>query len=393
MNIFRMVPAVFILTAFASCASIPPLATVSSGGKNVELKNDSGKKSLDKFAIIKKAVISPDRRYILLVNVDGGSWLFDTMNDRVLNDPGKAAALEALKCPDFHSSGMYNYPPYASADNRYRVSVLESKGGMTGSGQEHFNSGSGGMIYKIELTDTKTSSNSTVAMPAIWQFGKDRLAYLHIPGYGAFFVVESLPERNVLKKYPIAATLSMGDYGRYYASFSTDANSEVILFHNGRLVQFYDFRSGNYLGSIMPIDTKNWFAISATGEYDGTEESFDLFYWDLGGEKLPVNKFDKSFRRQNVLARIVGLQKGPAGVDLGKQLIGKVREIKGGEIIVSSGSAAETIKMGDRVFVIIDGQKAVLEVKFPMQTIAKCAVAPASAKFRDRIAAGMPVFK
>jgi hypothetical protein len=152
-----------------------------------------------------------------------------------------------------------------------------------------------------------------------------------------------------------------------------------------------------YLGCLLMIDDKNWFAASSTGEYDGTDESLDFFQWDLGGEKVPVNKFDRSFRNRGLLAQILNpganIRSEASRIDLAGQLIGKVREIKGGEIIVSSGRAAETMKMGDRVFVIIDGQKAVLEVKFPMQTIAKCAVAPASAKFRDRIAAGMPVFK
>jgi len=65
-----------------------------------------------------------------------------------------------------------------------------------------------------------------------------------------------------------------------------------------------------------------------------------------------------------------------------------VREVKGKEIIVSSGIAAGNMMTGDKIFVIIEGNKAVLEVKFPLKTITKRVLSGLSTAYQMKVSAG-----
>ncbi len=76
-------------------------------------------------------------------------------------------------------------------------------------------------------------------------------------------------------------------------------------------------------------------------------------------------------------------------------LIGSVGKIiKGrGEIVVKSKKAGQTIRMGDKMYVRIDGKVAVMEAIFPMQSIAKCRLLPKYRSFLKRLKPNMPVYK
>jgi len=76
-----------------------------------------------------------------------------------------------------------------------------------------------------------------------------------------------------------------------------------------------------------------------------------------------------------------------------RQLFGKIYKITGKDIIIASRNPGNVLKIGEQVYVLIDGQKVLLEVTFPMQTVAKCRLHVKSAQFRDRIIANAEVYK
>jgi hypothetical protein len=82
--------------------------------------------------------------------------------------------------------------------------------------------------------------------------------------------------------------------------------------------------------------------------------------------------------------------------DAGKKeidrLLGKIYQVKGDLVVIASASMSQ-VRPHDIVYVYIGGQKARLKVLFPMMTIAKCALEPEDTRFRDMLAAGMPVYR
>ncbi|MCU0847451.1 MAG: hypothetical protein MUD12_06145 [Spirochaetes bacterium] len=391
--IFIIFSALFII----SCASIPPLATVSSGQKSVDLKLNESRRSLKEFLTIKKAVISPDKRHLLIVTTDGNYVLFNGAMGLITDDRPKCESLDMMKTPYFKLNGpnYHNNIQMTSPDKRYNVAITGTrKGNAPVAGQDSVNA----IITDMQITDGAGGKSMSFSRPFLWLFGRSMLIIGSTDGRGSGWTsFISLPGFQEVKRHQASITLGIGEWNNYYVSFSSDSANDILVKHNGRLVAFYEFRTGKHLGSIMLCGRDKWFAVSSSGEYDGTEDMFDSFYWNLENESVPVNKFDRSFRNKNLLAQLFGLRKDRATeasrIDLAGQLAGRVREVKGSEIIVSSGRAAETMMMGDKIFIIIDGKKAVLEVKFPMQTIAKCVLSGAGAAFQGKITPGMPVFK
>jgi len=406
-NIFPVVfPAAVLF--FISCASVPPLATISSNGKTVDLKLNESKRSLKEFLTIKKAVLSPDKRHLLVINMYMGSAaiyndnieqiqydyiLFDAAKEAIIDDRAKSDALNALKTPHFKMTGpnYYNDEQWNSPNRRYNATITQTY--------------PNGLILRMEVKDNLTGKSNIIYNPIIslglglhWFIGNSMMFIgTEDTNFKMSLSFMSLPEFKKIKSYSSYYTLGYHEWNDYYFSFSSDSSFETLVVHNGRLIMFYEFKTGKYLGSLLLCGRDKWFAVSSTGEYDGTEDMFDSFYWIYEKENIPVNKFDKSFRNKKLLAYLFGLRREKtteaSRIDLAGQLIGKVREVKGAEIIVSSSRAAETMKMGDRIFVIIDGKRVLIDVRFPMQTIAKCSLAGQSAAYQGKITAGMPVFK
>ncbi|MCP4135663.1 MAG: hypothetical protein GY754_32140 [bacterium] len=77
------------------------------------------------------------------------------------------------------------------------------------------------------------------------------------------------------------------------------------------------------------------------------------------------------------------------------KLIGIVKEINygTGQIILGSKRIGKLVKMGDRVYVIVDDNKIYMKVSFPMQSIAKCRIAPEHRKFLNKIKKRVAAYK
>ena len=82
-----------------------------------------------------------------------------------------------------------------------------------------------------------------------------------------------------------------------------------------------------------------------------------------------------------------------AGEDLSKRLFGKIYKINGSDIIVASRTPGSVLQMGDTVFAMINGEKVVLDVVFPMQTVTKCRVQAKSSKYKDQLTLNSEVYK
>jgi hypothetical protein len=115
-----------------------------------------------------------------------------------------------------------------------------------------------------------------------------------------------------------------------------------------------------------------------------------------GAEVIPLDGFGPEFRVDGLLPLLMkGSAKAAApakaadktGVDVARQLVGKVFSVSGGEVIVSATFSGR-LKMRDRLFVLTDGKKVLLEAVMPMHTSVKCRLTDGGA-----VKKGMPVFK
>lgn len=79
----------------------------------------------------------------------------------------------------------------------------------------------------------------------------------------------------------------------------------------------------------------------------------------------------------------------------GQIKVGEVTGVdkKSGEIIVGSPSSGDTIKMGDLLYVRIDGKIVQLRAVFPMMTISKCKAEGKNRALWKMINKGMPVYR
>ncbi|MCU0849641.1 MAG: hypothetical protein MUD12_17310, partial [Spirochaetes bacterium] len=242
------------------------------------------------FSNIQRAVLSPDKRYILLVTDSSKHILFDCGREVIVKDDAKTEKMLAIKTP-WCNQGMHCYykdlqfvgpvpryrvdikcyaqPGFSESDNKQRTMATPDLEGMWGT------------ICGIELVDTLTTDKIEKIEREIiiknWYFSRDKLVvYFYNPLFHQnyhclqFYNLSDLKEALKLK---IKVNAALG-YG--FSSMSSDANTSILLFHNNRLIQFFDFKTMKYLGCLLMIDDKNWFAASSTGEYDGTDESLDF---------------------------------------------------------------------------------------------------------------------
>ena len=64
-----------------------------------------------------------------------------------------------------------------------------------------------------------------------------------------------------------------------------------------------------------------------------------------------------------------------------------------GEISVQNPRAGELIRMGDKLYLRIDGKVAVMEATFPMMTLCRCKLLPAYKNQLGKVQKGMTAYK
>lgn len=87
----------------------------------------------------------------------------------------------------------------------------------------------------------------------------------------------------------------------------------------------------------------------------------------------------------------VGVIKLPGLKDSDRVEVSKVKEVNAakGEVVISG----QELKMGDKLFVEVDGIMAALEVTYPMMTVARCKMIGQAKAFIFRVEKGMPVYR
>lgn len=170
--------------------------------------------------------------------------------------------------------------------------------------------------------------------------------------------------------------------GRYLISGSGDSS-----------IRLWDLASKRCVLSLFSLSESDWVAVTPDGRYDGTPAGIERIHFVVDNEVVLLKDFDKSFFQKGLLAGFFKPLKGAAAIasDTRGVLIGKIYSSGAGEIVVASGRAAELLRMGARVFVVVDGKKVQLQVIFPMMTTARCRLLDAA--YAAQLKAGMPVFK
>jgi hypothetical protein len=147
--------------------------------------------------------------------------------------------------------------------------------------------------------------------------------------------------------------------------------------HSLKLIQFYRFSTGELLGNMLILNDNDWVLVSPDGNYDGTTKAIKLLAWIDGHDQINLSKFENVLYTKGLFGKIMSLSM-PSNVKgsntIAGRYVGKVRKVKGNEIIISYGSAGDNIKIGDSVYVVIEGKKYFLKVTFPMMTSAKCSL-------------------
>ena len=120
-------------------------------------------------------------------------------------------------------------------------------------------------------------------------------------------------------------------------------------------------------------------------------------------EKNAYNMMDSAFAsvvndpdfRKNIIKAPSGAKPASPEKKTAGTLVGIVKavDVPGNEIIIGSGKIASMVNIGDTVYAVIDGQKIVMEINFPMQTIAKCKVCQKDIKNISKLQKGDMVYK
>jgi hypothetical protein len=72
--------------------------------------------------------------------------------------------------------------------------------------------------------------------------------------------------------------------------------------------------------------------------------------------------------------------------------IARVYRIRSDAIVIASGNMAK-IRMHDKLYILLKGQRVSLKVFFPMLTIARCSLEKGKEGLRNQLSEGMPVYK
>ncbi len=157
-------------------------------------------------------------------------------------------------------------------------------------------------------------------------------------------------------------------------------------------VRFWS-RNGKEMGFLSVIGGKEWIFVRTDGCYSGTEKGSESLYWKIGDQKISLNDFGGSFSGKGFVSDMYSGSKTGGGINIAKNLAGKVGSVSGSEIVVYTGGDGGGLKIGDRLFLLIDDNRVEMEVFFPMMTSAKCRLKSSSSSMRSYVKSGLPVFR
>lgn len=344
----------------AGCSS-PRLATITENGRTIHLM--AGKQMYPyEFLSIKQVKISSDKKQLLIIPARGEKILMDSTG--IIDISNIQPGLESKSDPVINPDSLHRYyEQKISADGKYLSEAI-------------------GYMFKcryINITEKATGNNQKIGILfgstiGSYYTGKDAKMFIHFLGGDYDLVCFDLKNSKVINNIPISFT---GDGISFYESMSSDIRNDILVFHSYRLIQFFNFSTGELLGNMLILNEDDWVLVSPDGNYDGTPNAINLLTWVDGKDKIKLSKFENMFYTKGLFGKIMSLSMSSSvkgSNTIAGKYIGKVRKVKDNEIIISYGSAGDNIKIGDSVYVVIDGKKYFLRITFPMMTSAKCSL-------------------
>ncbi len=373
------------------CASAPKMATVEKDGEIVDIVFIN---SFLSSRMVRQVKLAPDKSNLMVVFTDDSITYIDSVNG-VDENPKNIDVLKS-KHDSFCTKGQgwgadqgcsYFNRQRTTPDNGYIFQLSESALAI-----RKYNSEErlGDLIpfgrfgtMDINPVAVYYATNSRIAVLSGWD---DQL-----------FEIYDIKTNKVLCSAEIPST-DKTNFKQY--SISADAEGNKIFVHSCYFIQLFDMKTAKHLANLIFTDKKNWILVTDSGKYDGTTDAVKQLAWKVGKEEIPLINFGPSFYVKGLLGSLLGYSRADVEekatpvesqdnqIDMKKQLIGKVHKVGPNEIIISIGLSKKSLAIGEKLFVLIDGKKTILEVTYPMMASAKCKI-----KQGDKnVTEGLPVF-
>ncbi len=352
---------VIVVSIIIAGCSYPRLATITEKGRTLHLMAGRNMYPTE-FLSINQVKISSDKKQLLIIPANGNKILMDSTG--IIDISNIKPGLESKPDQLFNSDNLgRSNEQKISSDGKYYT-------------EANF------FLFKwrsLTITERANGNKQTIEagfgrMVGPYYTGKNGKMYIHFVGGDHDLELYDLKTSKKINTIPIAYS---GDTRFFFESMSSDIQNDILVMHSLKLIQFYRFSTGELLGNMLILNDNDWVLISPDGNYDGTPNAINLLTWVDGQYQINLSKFESLLYTKGLFGKIMSLSM-PSSVKgtntIAGKYIGKVRKVKGNEIIISYGSAGENIKIGDSVYVVIDGKKYFLRITFPMMTSAKCSL-------------------
>jgi len=352
---------VIVVSIIIAGCSYPRLATITEKGRTLHLMAGRNMYPTE-FLSIKQVKISSDKKQLLIIPANGNKILMDSTG--IIDISNIKPGLESKPDQVFFYDSI----------GRYKEQQISSDG--------KYSSKANFFMFKwrsVTVTEIAKGKKQKIEagfgrMVGPYYIGRNDKMFIHFIGGENELELYDLKTSNKINSIPIVYS---GNNIDSYESMSSDIQNDILVMHSLKLIQFYNFSTGELLGNMLILNEDDWVLISPDGNYDGTPNAINLLTWVDGQYQINLSKFESLLYTKGLFGMIMSLSM-PSSVKgtntIAGKYIGKVRKVKGNEIIISYGSAGENIKIGDSVYVVIDGKKYFLRITFPMMTSAKCSL-------------------
>lgn len=389
--LFKLLFSITVPAILIQCASAPKMATVEKDGESVDIVFIN---SFLSSRMVRQVKLAPDKSNLMVVFSDGDKVVIDSMNGI---DPSPANMEVLINKPD----------PWCSNDGDPRNATYFNALITTPSKRYSFdlNNVQSTIIQKPKALSLRENgrlipightSSMNILDTAVYYATDAKLAALS--GWeDQLFELYDIKTNKVLCSAQIPST-DKTNFRQY--SMSADEKGEKLFVHSCYFIQLFDMKTAKHLANLIFTDKKNWILVTDSGKYDGTTDAVNQLAWKVGKEEIPLINFGPSFYVKGLLGSLLGYSRAEVAeketpvdaqnnqLDMKKQLIGKVHKVGPNDVIISIGLSKKSLAIGDKLFVLIDGKKTVLEVTYPMMASAKCKIKQGN----KNVTEGLPVF-
>ncbi|TAL36465.1 MAG: WD40 repeat domain-containing protein [Spirochaetes bacterium] len=213
-------------------------------------------------------------------------------------------------------------------------------------------------------------------------------------------------------------------------NLSDDGRFAIAAFGDGT-IRWFRVSDGSELLALFPhSDGRRWVVWTPRGYFDASDKGDELIGWHInqGMDRealyFPAFAFADELRRPEIIDEVLRsadtddtvtarlqvnypdvselipgimgmIEKNKAAGEKNAAQVASVHQVhaRNNQVIIASGKIGESLKIGDRVYVMLGDTRVTLEVIFPMQTVAKCMAVGQDVMYLRLLTPGMPVFK